>query len=119
MAGMIEARGLVKVYDTEGLRVEALRGIDLEIERGQMVAIMGPSGCGKTPLLNTMSGIDEVTSGEVIIGGTSIGSLSDKQLTLLRLPVNGVHGDERRLVLGWMNPFTAGGLCTKIRCVLI
>ena len=111
---MIEARGLVKVYDTEGLRVEALRGIDLEIERGQMVAIMGPSGCGKTTLLNTMSGIDEVTSGEVIIDGVSIHDMSDRERTRYRahsmgfvfqafnlLPVlSGVENVELPLLLG-------------------
>ena len=111
---MIEARGLVKVYDTGGLRVEALRGIDLEIERGQMVAIMGPSGCGKTTLLNTMSGIDDVTSGEVIIDGVSIHDMPDRERTRYRaqsmgfvfqafnlLPVlSGVENVELPLLLG-------------------
>jgi len=82
--GFIEVRGLVKVYETGGLRVEALQGVDLDIERGQMVAIMGPSGCGKTTLLNTLSGIDDITTGEVIIDGASIHDMPDKERTRYR-----------------------------------
>jgi ABC-type lipoprotein export system ATPase subunit len=82
--GIIEVRGLVKVYETGGLRVEALQGVDLDIERGQMVAIMGPSGCGKTTLLNTLSGIDDITTGEVIIDGASIHDMPDKERTRYR-----------------------------------
>ena len=84
MPGFIEVRGLVKVYETGGLRVEALQGVDLDIERGQMVAIMGPSGCGKTTLLNTLSGIDDITTGEVIIDGASIHDMPDKERTRYR-----------------------------------
>lgn len=84
MPGIIEVRGLVKVYETGGLRVEALQGVDLDIERGQMVAIMGPSGCGKTTLLNTLSGIDDITTGEVIIDGASIHDMPDKERTRYR-----------------------------------
>ena len=84
MPGIIEVRGLIKVYETGGLRVEALQGIDLDIERGQMVAIMGPSGCGKTTLLNTLSGIDDITTGEVIIDGASIHDMPDKERTRYR-----------------------------------
>ena len=60
---IIEARGVHKVYDNGKVRVHALRGIDLAFRRGEMVAIMGPSGCGKTTLLNTLSGLDEITEG--------------------------------------------------------
>ena len=84
MSGIIEVRGLVKVYEAGGQRVEALRGVDLDIERGQMVAIMGPSGCGKTTLLNTLSGIDDITAGEVIIDGSSIHDMPDKERTRYR-----------------------------------
>jgi ABC-type lipoprotein export system ATPase subunit len=114
---IIEVRSLVKTYETAGQRVEALRGIDLNIERGQMVAIMGPSGCGKTTLLNTLSGIDDVTSGDVIIDGASIHNMPDKERTRYRaqsmgfvfqafnlLPVlTGVENIELPLLLGGMN----------------
>ena len=60
---IIKATGVHKVYDTGKVKVYALRGVDLSIQRGEMVAIMGPSGCGKTTLLNTLSGLDDVTQG--------------------------------------------------------
>ena len=84
MDNIIQVRGLIKTYESDGQRVEALRGIDLTIERGEMVAIMGPSGCGKTTLLNTLSGIDDVTGGEVIIDGVSIHGMTDEVRTRYR-----------------------------------
>ena len=56
---MVEARSVEKEYATGGARTRALRGVDLSIPRGEMVAVMGPSGCGKTTLLNCLSGLDE------------------------------------------------------------
>jgi len=81
---IIEAHDVVKVYEAGGLEVRALQGVSLNIERGEMVAIMGPSGCGKTTLLNTFSGIDGVTSGEVIIENAPIHAMSDKERTRYR-----------------------------------
>jgi putative ABC transport system ATP-binding protein len=78
---IIEARAVHKTYDTGKVRVRALRGTDLSIRRGEMVAVMGPSGCGKTTLLNTLSGLDDVTDGEVVIDGVSIHRMSDKERT--------------------------------------
>jgi putative ABC transport system ATP-binding protein len=63
---IIEALDVVKTYDTGRVRVEALRGVNLQIDRGEMVAIMGPSGCGKTTLLNCLSGLDIVDSGKIL-----------------------------------------------------
>ena len=83
-AEIIRAEGLTKVYDTGKVRVEALRGVDLAIPTGQMVAIMGPSGCGKTTLLNVLSGIDDLSAGEVIIEGQPLGRMSDKKKTRFR-----------------------------------
>jgi len=71
----------VKTYDTGAVRVDALRGVDLTLERGEMAAIMGPSGCGKTTLLNCLSGLDAVDAGEVVIEGTSLGTMSDRERT--------------------------------------
>ncbi len=81
MALMIQATGIRKVYSAGAGSVAALRGVDFAVEQGEMVAIMGPSGCGKTTLLNVLSGLDEPTSGEIIIAGTSLKHLSDRQRT--------------------------------------
>ena len=81
---MIEATGVQKVYASGGLRVHALKGVDLGIRRGEMVAIMGPSGSGKTTLLNCMSGLDDMDGGEVLIGGDPIGKMSDRKRTRFR-----------------------------------
>jgi putative ABC transport system ATP-binding protein len=78
---IVEARSIVKTYDTGAVRVDALRGLDLILERGEMAAIMGPSGCGKTTLLNCLSGLDAIDAGEVVIEGTSLGDMSDRERT--------------------------------------
>ena len=80
-SAIVEARSIVKTYDTGAVRVDALRGVDLTLERGEMAAIMGPSGCGKTTLLNCLSGLDAVDAGEVVIEGTSLGEMSDRERT--------------------------------------
>jgi ABC-type lipoprotein export system ATPase subunit len=81
---MIEATGVQKVYAAGGLRVLALRGVDLGVRRGEMVAIMGPSGSGKTTLLNVLSGLDELSDGEVYVDGESIEGMSDRRRTRFR-----------------------------------
>jgi putative ABC transport system ATP-binding protein len=69
------------MYQTGAVRVEALRGVDLTLQRGEMAAIMGPSGCGKTTLLNCLSGLDTVDDGDVVIDGTSLSRMSDRART--------------------------------------
>jgi len=81
---MIEATGVQKVYAAGGLRVRALRGVDLGVERGEMVAIMGPSGSGKTTLLNVLSGLDDLSDGEIYVDGESIKGMSDRRRTRFR-----------------------------------
>jgi ABC-type lipoprotein export system ATPase subunit len=81
---MIEATGVQKVYAAGGLRVRALRGVDLGVGRGEMVAIMGPSGSGKTTLLNVLSGLDDLSDGEVYVEGESIKGMSDRRRTRFR-----------------------------------
>ncbi len=81
---MVEARELRKTYNSGEVRFEALRGVSLSVGEGEMVAVMGPSGSGKTTLLNSVSGLDDVTSGEVLIAGEPIGSMSDKRRTRFR-----------------------------------
>ena len=78
---IIDADGVVKTYRTDSSEVQALRGVDLTVRRGEMVAIMGPSGCGKTTLLNCLSGLDDVDAGTILIEGTDIARLSDRKKT--------------------------------------
>ena len=78
---IVEAQQLVKTYDTGAVKVNALKGVDLAIHRGEMVSIMGPSGCGKTTLLNCLSGLDAIDGGDVLIEGVSLAAMSDRQRT--------------------------------------
>ena len=81
---IIQATNVVKTYDTGKVRVEALRGVDLSIQPGEMVAIMGPSGCGKTTLLNCLSGLDVIDDGRVEVEGVDINRMSDNSKTEYR-----------------------------------
>jgi len=78
---IIEAVDVVKTYDTGKVKVNALRGINLSINPGEMVAIMGPSGCGKTTLLNCLSGLDVVDEGRVLVEGVDLSRMSDNDRT--------------------------------------
>ncbi len=81
---IIEAQDVVKTYDTGIVQVQALRGVSLQVHRGEMVAIMGPSGCGKTTLLNSLSGLDDFDSGVVRINGEDITRMPDDRKTEFR-----------------------------------
>ena len=81
MEPIVTATGVRKIYDTGAVRVEALRGVDLTLQRGEMVAVMGPSGCGKTTLLNCLSGLDALDAGDVVIEGVSLAAMSDRERT--------------------------------------
>ena len=76
---IVRATGIHKTYDTGTVKVAALRGVDLNVKRGEMVAIMGPSGCGKTTLLNCLSGLDEIDSGQVLIDDMVLHDLPDDE----------------------------------------
>jgi putative ABC transport system ATP-binding protein len=80
-APIAEARAIHKAYDTGAVSVQALRGVDLAVDRGEMVAIMGPSGCGKTTLLNCLSGLDAIDDGDVLIEGVALSDMSDRERT--------------------------------------
>jgi putative ABC transport system ATP-binding protein len=81
---VIEARNVVKTYDTGNFQVQALKGVSLQVRRGEMVAIMGPSGCGKTTLLNSLSGLDDFDSGLVLINGADLSKMADDRKTEFR-----------------------------------
>ncbi len=81
---IIDARGIVKTYRTDDVVVNALQGVSLSVQRGEMVAIMGPSGCGKTTLLNCLSGLDTIDGGLILINGADINKLSDDRRTEFR-----------------------------------
>jgi len=81
---IIRAENVHKSFRNGNVEVHALRGIDLSVEKGEMVAIMGPSGCGKTTMLNCLSGLDEFDEGDVLIEGKPIREMPDKERTSYR-----------------------------------
>lgn len=81
---IIEAVGVQKIYHTGVVSVPALRGVDLRVRRGEMVAVMGPSGCGKTTLLNCLSGLDTADQGQICIEGVLLSDMSDHERTAYR-----------------------------------
>jgi len=80
----VDARGLRKMYRGGAVAVEALRGVDLRIERGELVAIVGPSGCGKTTLLNCLAGLERDFEGDITLAGAALRTLSDDGRARLR-----------------------------------
>jgi putative ABC transport system ATP-binding protein len=81
---LIELSGVHKVYRTGKLEYSALRGVDLAIDDGDMVAIVGPSGSGKSTIMNMITGIDRATSGEVTVDGQRIDRMSEEELAVWR-----------------------------------
>jgi putative ABC transport system ATP-binding protein len=80
----MQATGVWKLYASGTSTVEAVRGVDVTLKVGEMVAIMGPSGCGKTTLLNVLSGIDVPSAGEVFVDGKPLFGVSDNERTTMR-----------------------------------
>jgi len=81
---LIELRDVCKVYQMGQVQVEALYHVSLDIERGELTAIMGPSGSGKSTLMNIIGCLDQTTSGRYLLGGTDVSSLSDNKLAEIR-----------------------------------
>lgn len=118
---IIEIESVVKTYESGNQQVRALKGVSLQVSRGEMVAIMGPSGCGKTTLLNCASGLDVVDAGTIKIAGMNLADLSDKARTTFRaknmgfvfqtynlLPVlSSVENVELPLIVSGVNPKAA------------
>jgi putative ABC transport system ATP-binding protein len=84
MSAMVSVKDVVKGYQRGKQQVEVLRGVDLEVEEGDFLALMGPSGSGKTTLLNMIGGLDSPDAGEVIVAGQQINGLSRTKLTKWR-----------------------------------
>lgn len=84
LENIIQVTDLTKTYSTGAVEVHALRGVTLNVPTGEMLAIMGPSGCGKTTLLNCISGIDDATSGRILIEGADLGAMNDEKKTEYR-----------------------------------
>jgi putative ABC transport system ATP-binding protein len=81
---VVEAKGVTRRYGEGETAVDALRGVSLEVRRGQLTAVMGPSGSGKSTLMHILAGLDRPTTGSVSIDGTEISTLKDNELTKLR-----------------------------------
>jgi ABC-type lipoprotein export system ATPase subunit len=84
MPSMISAHGVHKTFRNGNIEVHALRGVDLTVDAGEMVAVMGPSGCGKTTLLNCLSGLDDFDAGEITIEGANLRRMNDRTRTKYR-----------------------------------
>ena len=81
---VVSAQDVTRRYGTGETAVDALRGVSLDVPKGQLTAVMGPSGSGKSTLMHILAGLDRPTSGEVTIEGTAISNLNDTELTKLR-----------------------------------
>ncbi|CAL8973836.1 putative ABC transporter ATP-binding protein YknY [Propionicimonas sp. T2.31MG-18] len=84
MMGMLQMTGVRKTYSTGVVEVEALRGIDLDVDAGDYLAIMGPSGSGKSTLMHIIGCLDVPTAGTYLLDGTDVSSMSEKQLAEVR-----------------------------------
>jgi putative ABC transport system ATP-binding protein len=84
MSEVLKARGLAKTYSSDGVDVLALRGVDLTVAAGELVAVMGPSGCGKSTLLHLLGGLDRPTAGSIELGGRRVEALSETEWAVAR-----------------------------------
>jgi putative ABC transport system ATP-binding protein len=84
MENLVKGKDLWKTYDLGGVQINALRGLDITVNKGEFVSIMGPSGSGKSTLLNMLGGLDNPTQGELFIDRRNISAMSESELTRVR-----------------------------------
>lgn len=84
MKNLVNGKGLWKTYDLGGIKVNALRGLDITVDKGEFVSIMGPSGSGKSTLMNMIGGLDTPSKGDFFIDGKKTSSMSENELTKIR-----------------------------------
>lgn len=81
---VISTKNITKVYNPKKIPVRAVNGVSLTVDKGEFIAVIGPSGSGKSTLLNIIGGLDQPTSGEVMVGGHDLSDMSSKELTIFR-----------------------------------
>ncbi len=84
VGSVLRARGLAKEYGTGAARVQAVKGVDIDVAAGETVAVMGPSGCGKSTLLHLLGGLERPSAGELHMGDTRLDGLGERALARLR-----------------------------------
>jgi putative ABC transport system ATP-binding protein len=84
MTAVLQVEGLHRSFEADGVPVRALRGVDLEVEEGEFVAVMGPSGCGKSTLLNLVAGLDTPSGGVVSVAGESLAAMDENARARMR-----------------------------------
>lgn len=97
---MVTIRQLSKTYSRGEAMVTALHGVDLEVQQGEFCAFVGPSGCGKSTLLNLVAGLDDPTSGDIVIDGRSTNTLNSQDWTTMRRETIGIVFQAFHLVHG-------------------
>ena len=99
MADLIVGRGLIRIHESDGEAVAALRGVDLTVGEGEIAAVVGPSGSGKSTLLRLVAGLDKPSAGRLSVAGLDIGSASESALDAHRRDRIGVVEQHYRRAL--------------------
>ena len=87
---LIQLQGVTKTYQSQGREVQAVKGVDLDVARGEFLVLIGRSGCGKSTLLNLLGGMDKPTEGRVLVDGKNVGAMNEALLTIYRRETVGI-----------------------------